>query len=225
MNRSASTWAYNVCVKLLEVSGVGVIKGYFGERQGAQNAISYFIENELPFLVKFHFPSKSTIHFLKEYDIKNIFTYRDPRDASVSYHNFFDKSMAESVKLIKESLELMDLYKKIGKTIFIKYEDFYINSKESIKSISEFINLEITEGELTKIDSELSRNNIKKETSDYSKSENIVRNNGLVYSSDTNFHQGHIASGEIGRWKKELNQEDQDFVNEQFAPWIKDAAI
>jgi len=186
MNRSASTWLYNV-IRLLIQESASYSNNF---RVGWVDDVLEYVDYE-SVLLKVH---QYDDELAKKADFI-FYSYRDLRDVLASLKRKFNNNPTlERANLLVETDRLW----RNQACYNMRYEDFLHSELEEIKCIASALDISDVEPklilkklELLSYDSKGSRNDL--------------------YHNDNLFHQGHITDGRIGSWDGEL---DIEFVKE-----------
>src|SRR5262249_45680219 len=125
MLRSGSTWSYNVCRLMAQVSaGNDPIWGGYLTLERTEE----FLQSN-----KCQVPGRNVIktdgvgplaqRMLKKGQARAVCTYRDPRDWVGSMMTFAHEPFDVALNRVREGLEMMDAYTRRGQQLFIRYED------------------------------------------------------------------------------------------------------
>src|SRR5262245_31355002 len=121
MQRSASTWSYNVVMRLMQLCfpGEQVYAGY-GER------IVHFLKSAPPsashLIFKTHCLTTVSKTLARTGSAKVVYTWRDPADAIVSCMRFAGIDFELALQLIRGSLERHAFHMQTGNAVIVRYE-------------------------------------------------------------------------------------------------------
>jgi hypothetical protein len=188
--------------------------GYFGEGSVLDNWYNNRKDRFLtdPLVIKFHYPGEKILLALQESSNRNIYTFRDPRDACSSYMYFFRTSFDQSVKAILNCLYFYDKYKSLGNCLVVRYEHMVENPIEQIERIQAFLGIVPSAENIRSVCSLTSMTAAKIISKAIDPDKNV--------DPTTQIHRHHIHSGKIGRWKKDLSDYQKELVNSKFLPWL-----
>jgi len=158
MPRSGSTWSYNVCRLLYEViakekklpmHSPDLYAAVRGKKRQSSSALQfeYFLLNHYHkkqndyVIYKSHGVSAYGFYFIASQHIKNICTFRDPRDslASLLEYNRKTLSLQQTMHRLIAFLSHMEIYEQYSNTLFIRYETMLAQPQKIIASIIAFL--------------------------------------------------------------------------------------
>ncbi|AFY72174.1 sulfotransferase (plasmid) [Thalassoporum mexicanum PCC 7367] len=223
MARSASTWSYNVCKSILAAVNQIYNAGYVGEF----DAVDAFLQNKTfpehqHILLKAHTPGKQTLAAIVDGQIKNIFTYRDPRDSLCSRMQFEGKEFKLAMWGVIYNLIYYDWYQNNSQTLFINFKDIMGQPAQEIARIADYLGVSLSKEicEQIAIDNGLKKSQKVIENLSQLPQEQLFHEGERVIDKSTLLQTGHIAGAKTGRWRDELDRKQQIVTNTVFAPWL-----
>lgn len=222
MMRSGSTWSFNVARLLMEQSAKQLNKKFFSSYDDYLSLDNFLQEHASTtstfIVIKAHHPSNYALKLINEEQVKNICTIRDPRDCVASNQLLEDKDFDESFGFTKIHLEYIQHYLNTGSTLFVRYEEMMENPIRKIDVIAKYLNINAAEEIIKYIHQETNIEAAKKiiENIPSQPKEAVHEEQSHLVDNKTILHQDHIHGGKIGRWKNDLNQEQQKTVNQEF---------
>jgi len=242
MPRSGSTWSYNVCrllyeriakEKQLSSQAISSYDSPVGRRRQPQECLqfehfllNYYSPEYSNYLVyKSHSLSCYGLYFLASQRIKNICTFRDPRDSLASLMLFSQEKflLKQYLANLIKFLCHIDLYKRYPNSLLIRYEDMLKQPKHSIKKIIDFLdNTFISTTIIDDIHQQTCYTAVKEITTRLTKpsAKNCFTHNQHIVDKSTQFAHNHLSGGTIGRWQKDFTPEEKEIINEQLQPWL-----
>src|SRR5205809_3359778 len=142
MQRSASTWAFNVIVKLIQHS---YPKGniYCGYHEG----LGEFLQNLSPeydhLVVKSHTLDCSARILIRTGAAKAVYTYRDPYDAIFSCMRIFEMPFEQALAAIAQSFDVWDFHVSTGTGCVLAYDSITSQPVPSIREVAAYMNLTV----------------------------------------------------------------------------------
>lgn len=219
MPRSASTWSYNVCYRLLlEQSQESLIHASFSD--DFRGCVDRLDGSQRDLLLKCHRldPLARSLILLK--GGFSVYTYRNPFDAIVSSMRMFDQSFETAYTFVASSLDLFRFHKEAGlQCCLIPYTQVVNAPLMAVTAIQELLGIQISAALLEQISSETGLENMRR-ISDGVESEamhSVKTPEGLSYDRRTLLHRNHIRDGSCGYGRRMLSAEQQRQVETTFA--------
>jgi hypothetical protein len=217
MMRSGSTLQYQIVSELIERKKLGGRMGYIIKDE-FQSLIQkpYFDDNKI-YVVKTHSPLFKFAELVKNKKVKIIYCYRDIRDSWLSVKRWqkFDADLYQIMRFIISCI--MPYYQIInfGNIYSSRYENFYNNIGNEVKSIAVYLGIIVTEEEVQSISDSLKPENQK---NIYLKM-NIQK---LKHKQDPKhlLNYNHIYSASTGEWHSELSDYEINLINYICEPWL-----
>lgn len=226
MMRSASTWSFNVC-RLLGILLANHFKVPSGSAYLNPNELDIFLKTRMKtepgyVVIKAHSLGEFALELIKNNEIKNVSTIRDPRDCVASRQLFEEETFEQSVHWIKNSLFYVHLYQQTKNTLFIRYEEMIRNPAFQIKEICSFLDVELSDKHLLEINEQTSMINAQRISNSIKTRpiHELLRDRSHVVDPTTQIHENHIHGGICGRWKTELSIIQQKAVIAELKPWL-----
>ena len=222
MMRSGSTWSFNVARIVMEQCAKQLHQPFssgYNDHTGLDNFLQQnFSDKPAFFVIKVHSPAQYALSLIQQGQIQNICTVRDPRDCVASRQIFEDEDFDTSIAFIKMNEQYVNHYLTIKNTLLIRYEEMMKEPIEKIKTIMKYLNINANENIINKIHEQTSMEAAQKisENLEQGSSEKVHQVFSHLVDNTTHIHQNHIHGGTSGRWKTELNEEQQKRVNQEF---------
>ncbi len=224
--RSASTWSYNVCRLLCELTAkdnkLPVIAHYADLEAGEKNIADALKAGPGYYVIKSHAPSKNVLDLIHTNIIKNVYTIRDPRDCVTSHANTKSTDFDDAVKYMEYTLRYLPYFFQFKNTLVIRYEDMVKDPKTEVKRIADYILGEVSDERIEKIHQATSLENMKQlaDTMDEQAESSYYQDQEDKVHIKTLIHENHIQSGKQGRWREELTEAQQTRLNQTFKAYL-----
>jgi hypothetical protein len=174
-------------------------------------------------------------------DTKIIFSYRDVRDAALSYMRFMRCDFSTMLATAIGMMQVTDFYHTNHShgVLRLRYEKMTTNSVKAIRAISSFLECPIPENAIRSIAEQFSRDKVAKfieglsqlpvdahgrisEESGASQYATIPNVDGSFRAIDRNtlFQTGHITSKHEGEWRQALNEDQRKALMDHTAAWL-----
>ena len=228
MVRSASTWSYNACRQILEGDPWPTVAGYFGEQTEVDRVIAATDLAANNLLIKAHLPSEQTHSAIAQGTIKNIFTYRDPRDSLCSriaferceigtFSDFF-----RILSIVRVNLQLMDRYRSSGTSLLIAFDQIMNAPAAEIARIASYLERELPADRCTDIATAIGIDRAQQVVSDLEQltPEATFRTANRTIERTTLLQTGHINGAKTGQWREDLTPEQQLTVHLVLRSWL-----
>src|SRR5580692_11035023 len=119
MPRSASTWSFNVAMRLLRACAVGEVHGGYDENVGR------FLKNSPSsaghLVLKYHNEDAVGTRLVQAGAARAIYTRRDPVDATASFMTMFGASFERAVAAVADSLAMYHRMAHCGQVLPLDY--------------------------------------------------------------------------------------------------------
>lgn len=214
MQRSGSTFSYNVARELLD------------KRGGVSNFASVSLNEALLVstctkhtIIKTHSPDELVNSLLRKDGLPCICSIRKPEDAIASWVNVFGFSIEESLVTYKEWLIWHQSMSK--HMLNLRYEEIDQFSFLAIRKISRYLLNEWGVIEAGKIWQEYRKSSVDKQTKKLQKNDEDSTDIGFsYYNNSTFFHRNHISSLKSRPAKDSLSMEQVGFIRSELKQFI-----
>ena len=212
MQRSASTWSYNVCREILQRAGLKIdpSSGQYSPEDLAEKASEGAAPNTA-LLLRSHWPHPTMIDRLKKGEIRIVYTVRDPRDALASVMYTFENNFKNAVRDLERSLSFMDHLISNGGALLLRYPDIIRSPDRVISETADYLQTPITEDKIQYIAEKLSRDKLKKRAENLNPDKQKVFE-GFSYDAETLLLNNHIRSENPSRWQEQLSRSQGRFL-------------
>jgi hypothetical protein len=240
MARSGSTWVFNVARLLMQRRGLTVKPDAIIPDEMQYLRIANEVTQQPPtpsdpvWLFKTHLRLSGPLP-----GASLICTYRDPRDAMVSFQRFmrcdFERAMGAAIDMTETS----DHYRAVSHVpkLELEYRAITNEPEPSAARIAAHIGVEASPAEIAGLcralskgavgeliqqhDAELSR--LIETSADVPRDRVVINSDGSARAMDpiTGFQSGHVSDYRDGDWARILSPLQQRLVNERLGPWLK----
>ncbi len=238
MPRSGSMWAYNVSRSVLLRAGRKVFPRDVPQADSDMFALAaQGVQDRDPanvWTLKVHQLIKRNIP-----RSRIITTYRDPRDALVSYKRFMQCDFERALKAMTGCTRTCDYYRSLPEEIclHLEYRDIVKTPWDAVQRISEHIACPITSEIASQVVNEFSKANVKQRIRNTEKRvkqraalRNLIVPGEIVrlgpqkqraFDLATGFQSGHVSDYREGDWKNSLTLAEKDRMLSVLGPWLR----
>jgi hypothetical protein len=218
MVRSASTWSYNVVIKLLRAAlGEGVYGGY-------NEDISQFLASAPPTatyrVLKCHTLDTAGRRLAESGEAKVIFTCRNLADASVSFMRMFHYDFEHTFSALQSSLELYRFHQRGRKALILGYQEITARPLESVTKIAEYLGVTAPGEILERVTEETSADRarerveqLKEQLKTQGEPDRLVHVDRFIYDPETLLNLDHIRDGRSGYGRASLTDEQVNRID------------
>ena len=223
MQRSGSTWSYNVARLLLQHAfGEDKIEmGYVGEGEALDSAIDQFPKGDKILLLKFHQATAATLDLTSSGDARTIFTYREPLNAIASGIDFSKTPLPHIVTSIDRSLQDMMKWHALSHAVVIPFEDITQKPISAIREIANALDLSVNDEVIRQVAAQTSYEALKQQVDKISEQpiQKLIQTSTSAYDPQTLLHIGHFPQGQRD-WKTQLTPEQQQYAVSALQNWL-----
>ena len=210
MMRSGSTWSYNAVRAIAYIAAEAVDIPFVSTYLDADSIDPFLSEHAGAAgvaVIKSHSVTPYVVDLARQGAVRNVCTFRDPRDSVASRQKFKDESLGSSIEQVKASMA--PLFHFGDETLFIDYRDILDNPTETLTRIAAYLNVSLPAAYYAAILDELSQ-------------EKMAAVSAATDGIDKNFHlhKNHLNGGVVGRWRDELSDQSIDLVQRELAAEI-----
>lgn len=236
MARSASMWTYNISRELIRSSGKTPLPENMQNDEALRinQAFKTHLKDDEYYIIKTH---NILEHGLP--GVKIIFTYRDVRDAMLSYMRFMHCGFNQGIKAMIAHMETTDYYfeNHNNNITRLRYDDIISTPTKVVTEIGDFINCSVSKEKAQVIANQYSKENVKEIINNFEKiaitpksnindlkkhfevSRNIYGNLRLI-DKKTRFQTNHITSKKEGEWRDIFSDEQKKEVMRLTRSWL-----
>lgn len=226
MNRSGSTWSYQVCKEILK-NQVVFDMGFVQEGKLNEVIEKMDLDSYGYLLIKMHKYDPYLQTLTKQHDIKSIYTHRDLRGCLYSLMKKTGKPFDEffTAKFFVESVESLSNWNELNSILYIDYSDITEKGEQSTNAIAEFLKLNSNSKKIAQL---FTRENQAKRLREYKATPAGFIKNLLVQfkvlpfanQKDTLLHTNHLNSQTVDEWKNTITVSQSEQVQHKFKDWM-----
>jgi hypothetical protein len=213
MPRSASTWSYNVCRELCALRGLAVAPASGLYRTGEVSApLAVGAAPGSALLVKCHFPPRAARALVAEGRLKNLYTVRDPRDATASLMRTFGTGFRNSARQIERSLRLFEEWEQQKGSLILEYDQIMTAPGATISRIAEYLGLALAAEEAQVIGEALSRPRLRERVR--SLDPGSLKSLGVSQHDPASLlTREHLPADHPAEWRRDLSRAQGRFLS------------
>lgn len=208
MIRSASTWSYNVVLKIMRAAAGKSVYGDYNEN------IAQFLEScppAAPYLVlKCHMLDSVGRGLIERAEARVVYTCRDLADAAVSFMNMFQFDFKHTHSALEGALELYRLHRDSGHALILGYREITSRPLESVTRIAEHLGVTAPKNVFERIAEETSVERARDRLEQLKAgvdADKLVRFDRFVHDRETLLNIDHIRDGRSGYGRASLTEE------------------
>lgn len=227
--RSGTTWAFNVLRNIYSARGQ---KYETMNPQGIRETDEalHSVPESSNIIIHFHDVTQKVIECAREQNCVAFFNFRDPRDVVVSLMHLHDATFSEAVRMTTSAFNSMQSASRIPNLMLIPYEHIGVHAEALIFQMGLRLGQYLPPAIVSEI---ADRNNITKHlkimeqvSSDDEHSGARVKSifsgrRNVQYDTETLITDRHIQSGKSGRWRDELDDQEQEHLNLAFTAIVE----
>ena len=206
MVRSASTWSFNVALRLLRSCDPERRSfGLYDENPAVLEAAARPRRSHV--VLKSHKLSVSGQELCTRGTVKAIYTWRDPYDAAVSCMRMFAFSFEQARESVRNALRVWLFHRSTHSACIISYDEIRRDPLARIQGIAGYLGLTLPSGSLQAVAEQTSFEYLKRlsERVERLESPRLMRKDGCLFDRETLLHQNHIRNGGVGYGERGLN--------------------
>lgn len=220
MQRSGSTWSYNVCRLLLEGAagdlGLRLTAG-FRDAERLERFLTAEADAATLFVIKTHTPGPEALARMAEAKVRNVCTFRDPRDCVASKMKFQSVEFEVAINVLKENLHYLFLYQSMSDVHFVRYEDMVADPRREIRRIAAYHQIALTDAALERVFRMTSPKAARRIVDGLHPGRPTAYWEGsCLVDRAYLFHRNHLQGGGTGRWKTDLSERQRVIATETF---------
>lgn len=222
MRRSASTLQYQIAADLVTRKNLGIALGYVQHSDFETLKEKYKDDKRLK-IVKTHAFLPSAGSLIRAGHGKALFSYRDVRDAFVSFMTISGTSFSEQCDqgLIFALLKEYEEWTAVESILISKYEKLMSDLAGEIRKIAVYLGIRLEEEEVASMAADYSLERQRKRVHDiWGDSPGSPAENSRQ-DAKTLLHPNHIQSGAAGVWKGVLTRKEVALIEYIAADWMR----
>jgi hypothetical protein len=215
MIRSASTWSYNVVLKLMRAAAGESVYGNYNED------IAQFLESSPPtasyLVLKCHMLDAVGRGLLERGEARVVYTCRDLADAAVSFMRMFQFDFEHTLSALGGALELYKFHRAGGHALILGYREITSHPLESVAKIAAHLGVKAPMEVLERINDETSLERAKDRVEQLKAgidADQLVRFDRFVHDRKTLLNLDHIRDGRSGYGRASLTEEQSLRIDE-----------
>jgi hypothetical protein len=205
MARSASTWSFNVVVRLLRRASPGAIHAGYDENLHRFSQMTPAAAAHAA--VKCHSLDRTGLMLIQVGAAKVVFTWRDPVDAVASFMIMFNTDFEKAFKVISDAIDLYHFHRRHG-GLTLGYEDIVTRPADCIAQIADYLDLPLDDACAADIAEANSMKRMRQKVEEISSLDygpRLIRRDRGLYDPETLLNVDHIRHGGSGYGKDLLN--------------------
>jgi hypothetical protein len=230
MYSSASTWAYNVTLR--------IAVSLFPTRQVDLHFVYPTQSAQLHFTRHPHraFAPDDHIHIVKSHDVDDedavlalatqadaiIITIRDPRDAVASLMLYQKYNFPLSLSIVENSARLCARFAHDRRSLVLRYEAGFSDQVTTLDRIAASFNQQLAPVDRARIFAAVQRKAVEAFIAELPRRpQQMSAHPGDLFDPWTHWHAHHAGrTGEVGRWRQVLNDAQVSEVERRLGEWI-----
>lgn len=208
MIRSASTWSYNVVLKIMRAAAGDDVYGDYNEN------VAQFLEScppTAPYLIlKCHMLDSVGRGLVERGEARVIYTCRELADAAASFMNMFQFDFPHTLSALNGALELYRLHRDSGRALILGYREITSDPLESVASIARHLGVTAPASVLERITEETSVERARDRVEQLKAgvdADKLVRFDRFVHDRETLLNIDHIRDGRRGYGRASLTEQ------------------
>lgn len=215
MPRSGSTWAFNVCLRLVRLRWprANVYCG-FGSPVGEQ--LNEMGPEHDHAVLKTHSLDIDGMALSLTKAARSIHTYRDPYDAVFSFAEMFDLRFDAALAALRAGLVTRAFHRAYDNALMVPYHQIRRAPKRTIREIADYLGVTLGPAQVSLIHGEMAFEKLKKWSSTIGDDpgRRVERLRGIAYDPESNFFRNHIRDGRSGNGRRMLTLEQRRMVRD-----------
>ncbi len=224
MQSSGSTWLYNVVRDILSAAGVPH-EAYRAEAY--ENFLDPRAAASDHAVLRAHNVESLLLRVLKLAEVKAVLSYRDPRDAIVSFLQRFGQYGAKFPRICNDAARnlaaLLSASQHLEHISFF-YEDGFTQTPQTVHRLAAFLGHPQTEAQAEAIFRKYSADNVRSFTAGFDalpserRYEDAAHN---VMDRLTSFHRTHISDMKVGKWRDAFDPQTRAALTDTFGDYAR----
>jgi hypothetical protein len=219
MYASASTWVYNVALKVADHSDGPPPLGRYVTGAGELAGLPL---DRLPVL-KTHDVDPAGTALLDAKARAILLSVRDPRDAVASLMLYMRHPFAQALQRIEVSARYLARWRTDPRTLLLRYEDGFAERAETVASVAARMDRSLPAQAVAAIQAQMSRAAIEAFVGTIASLPTALRDpaTGNVVDTITQWHSHHAGrTGEVGRWRRLLKPAQAAAIETRLGDWM-----
>jgi hypothetical protein len=218
MVRRGSTWSYNACKELLAAAFPGAaVDGLYAEQIGDAIAAHAAADH---LVIKCHGADDAGHRLIESGRCRQVYTYRDPREAAASGIAAFGHPLHDMIGMIRQSFQLLEFQLADGDPLLIAYRTLLDDPAGALAAVAAHLRLPLGAPELGAVASRISRDALSAIATNIEAFDEgeLHRDEKYLLHRATLIHRRHFRPPGAG-WDHVLSGDEAREVEEALAPW------
>jgi hypothetical protein len=216
MPRSGSTWAFNVCLRLIRLRWPRA-NVYCGFRRVVGDYLNEMNPEYDHAVLKTHRLDTAGMALCLTGGVRSIHTYRDPYDAVFSFLQMFHPDFDTALEALRRALVTRAFHLAYDNALMVPYHRLHRAPKQVIREIGAYLGVALKPEQVSLVHSEMAFDKVKEWSSTIGDDpeHEVVRLGDMAYDPETSFHRNHIRDGRSGNGRMltlEQRRMVRDFV-------------
>ncbi|MGF1463148.1 MAG: sulfotransferase domain-containing protein [Maricaulaceae bacterium] len=222
LNRSGSTWGYNVARLLLaDACGAEAYEcGYFGEGDAFEAELDQRVGERRRALMKFHIPSPLAVDLAEHDRARAIFTWRHPLAAIASLMEMFDTPFDDALEWVELGLTAGEIWAETDAVVFVAFDDLTRAPEREIARIAAGLGVSASGQTITRIAEATNFFNAKAHAERLKGRSDLIDAGESAYDPVTLLHVGHAREGAERDWRQTLSADQADRARGHLKTWF-----
>jgi len=219
MYASASTWVYNVALKIAQHSDGKPPQGLYVTGAGELAGLA---PDRLP-VVKTHDVDAAGTVLLDAQAHAILLSVRDPRDAVASLMLYMHHPFALALQRVELSARYLARWRTDPRTLLLRYEDGFAERADTVAALAARMDRALPAEAVATIHAQTTRAAIDSFVSGLATLPTAIadRGTGDVVDTVTQWHSHHAGrTGEVGRWRRLLKPDQVAAIESRLGDWM-----
>ena len=218
---SASTWVYNVTLKVAAAlyPDHAIIRGFVTSR----HEIDFPKDSASIQVIKTHDVDTDSEPFLAQLADTILISIRDPRDCLASMLNYQKLSVDDALGKLERSSAICARLANHPRALLLRYEDSFYDNPHTIDHIARTFDRELETADRNWIFGETRRGAVEALIAGLESLSTVYHHVDPLETLDlaTQWHRHHAGrTGEIGRWRRELSESHLCEIEQRLGPFM-----
>ena len=169
-------------------------------------------------MAKFHYRDSTRRWLFPQVGARYLYSYRDPRDVVASMYRKARIPVGDERRGVARTLAIArtelrgDAFWRTRRNLWVgRYEDFHADVPGLIRGLADFLDVEVTEADETRILAAVSVD---------AQRQRVLDLPAQGYDADLRITFNHITDGRWGAFRQTLTPEECDQIERSFAHWL-----
>ncbi len=224
MPRSASTLQYQLASEMVEKKRLGTRVTWYKPSEHAKMIEQYRHYDGFK-VCKSHQYTKPLAELLNKNQAKGLYIYRDLRDVICSIKTKFntpydEAKLARDVELFIAAHNAWLAHRNVRAS---RYEDILTDIRPEVRGVAQLLGVVLADDEVEDYAQQFCLESQRERVASFQQRlHTLVRETDTVsYDPHSMLHANHIGSGQINRWRTELQPWELATIEKVAGPWLK----